>query len=67
MALSTVEDVVVAANLYMAYDLLKKQRKAVSETSTSATGTARYCLFFNTDRGADLAIAVAEVAVSDLA
>ena len=60
MALSTVEDVVVAANLYMAYDLLKKQ-------STSATGTARYCLFFNTDRGADLAIAVAEVAVSDLA
>ena len=41
MALSTVEDVVVAANLYMAYDLLKKQRKAVSETSTSATATAR--------------------------
>ena len=41
--------------------------KAVSETVTSATATTRSCAsaFFNTGRRADLAVAVAEAAVSD--
>ena len=39
------------------------------ETATSATATARLhvCLFFNTGRRSDLALAVAKVAVSDTA
>ena len=42
----------------------------MSETATSATALARLCalcLFFNTGRRADLAVAVAEVTITDTA
>ena len=49
--------------------LLRLSTVAVSETATLVTAgeVARVCLFFNTGRRADLATAVAKVALSDTA